>query len=422
MRRRGRTEAYGTVPRRAPATPGPVRRWAARAAVLAGLALVGAAVFASPAGANYARIDASVGCDRTVDWSASASTEGDAEERTNPRVLVDWRPVDAGDDAWESAGPPGRFDVENDFSFTGRIELPDGVDEVDLRVRPDAPWGDGADAGAPRFSRAAVPEVCDDVAVAVRIDADCGSGTATVDLRAVDDDTWEVEVAVDRVVVRELAVDSAGVDLVVPVLSGRSTAIRVAADDLVLAERTVGADCDPDGAMAVVLERCGPGDAVVYASAPTPAELRVRAMGRIVSTATLGSAPVQRTLDLPPIEVDIEVDIDGETAAAGPVGTCDGPIAGLTACGGDRAPCSELGDGAVVDPGPPPPPPPTQQIELDPDEGLARTGPWERAVALALGGLLLAGGGLATTGHHRRTSGPGVLESVLRPYDRRRGR
>jgi len=419
MRRRGRTEAYGTVPRRGPTTPGPVRRWTARAAVLVGQVLVGAAVFASPAGANYARIDATVGCDRTVDWTASASTDGDAEERTNPRVLVEWRPVDAGDDAWESAGPAGRFEAGNDFSFTGRVELPDGVDEVDLRVQPDAPWGDGAETGAPRFSRAAVPAVCDEVAVAVRFDADCSSGTASVDLRALDDDTWDVAVAVDRVVVRDLEVDSAGTVLVVPVLSGRSTGIRVTADDLVLADRAVGGNCDADAPMAVVLERCGPGDAVVQAFAPAEAELRVRAEGTIVTTATLGSGTVQRTLDLPSTEVGIEVEIDGETAAAGPVGGCDGPIAGLTACGGDRAPCSHVGDDAAAnDPGPPPPPPPTQQIELDPAEGLARTGPWERALTLALGGLLLAGGGLVLSSGHRRTAGPGPLASVLRPYGR----
>lgn len=422
MRRRGRTDNYGTVPDRGPVPPGPVRRWTARAAVLAGLVLVGAAVFASPAGANYARVDATVGCDRAVEWAASASTEGDADERSNPRVLVDWRPADSDDDAWEPAGPPGRFDEANSHRFTGRFELPDGVDEIDLRVQPDAPWGDGAEAGSPRFSRAAVPAVCDDVAVAVRIDADCSSGTASVDLRSVDDDTWDVTVAVDRVAVRDLEVDGAGTDLVVPVLSGRSTALRVTADDLVLAERTVGADCDPNGPMAVVLERCGPGDAVVQASAPAEAELRVRAEGTIVATAPLGSAPVQRTLELPSSQVAVEVEIDGEAAAAGPVGGCDGPVAGLTACGGDRAPCGVERDETALDPGPPPPPPPSQQIELDPDDGLARTGPWERAVALALGGLLLAGGGLAVTGRHRRTVTPGVLESVLEPHVRHRRR
>lgn len=418
-RRQGRTRSYGTVSTRREPTPGRLRWWSARVAVAFGVVLVAVSAMSPPAAATYPRIAATVGCDRVVEWRASAATAASTEARTNPRVQVEWRAV--GDEAaWQDAGPVGRFDEAGGFEFSGTIELPDGVDEIDIRVSALAPWANGDEPGAPRFAKAAVPDVCDDVPLAVRVAVDCDAAAATVQLRSLDRTTRDVAVTVNRIVVRELEIGGEEQDVVVPLLAGRSSALRVLAGDTVMAERNVGGTCAASGPVAMVLERCGPGDAVVQAASPSPGELRVFADGEPVISAPISSDVVQRTLALPAGGVDLRVEVDGEVLAVGSVGGCDGRVTGLLSCGPGRTPCAlpdspDNGD-AIPAPAPVTPPPTAPPTGGEPEPELAHTGPWDRGLSLALGGLLLAVGGLAMSRQHRPGRAPTQLDVALAPY------
>lgn len=400
-------------------------RWPARLALLAGGAIVALAAVAPPAGANYGRISARVGCDRMVSWTASASTEGDAAQRTNRRILVEHR---SGGGEWIAAAPEGHFDAANDFSFSGSFPLPDGVDSVDLRVTPKANWGaDGkGDApGGPRFSRAELPEGCAEQPVVASVAEDCSNGGARITARNVGDRPAAVTVSADGVALRslELAPDAAD-ELVVPTLEDDPTQIRVAAGDFVISEATVPSDCGLAGPAAVVLERCASRTAVVLARlGDRPSgSLQVRVAGSIVHKGELVPTDVaRRTLELPPTgSAHVEVSVADTVVASGDVGSCVGAVAGAATCGVEGRPeCAPDPAAAPVTPAPPPPPPPTT-IELDPaDPLLPRTGPWERAIALLLGGALLLAGGAAVATRDRRRPLPSPVAAAIAPYRQR---
>lgn len=381
---------------------------------------------APPVGANYGRVSARITCDRAVNWTASASTEGDAEDRTNRRVLVEYRATrgqePVGD--WTAAGPEGSFSEDNDFRFSGTFQLPASSDSVDLRVTPLSDWGssgDGEAPGGPRFSRAALPSGCQNQPIVADVAGDCGNGGARVTVRNIGAEASAVVVAADGVPVRQLQVAPDGTEeLIVPVLEGRPAAVRVAAGDFVVAESTVDGDCGVTGPAAVIVERCAGRQAVVFATlgdAPSgTADIRVG--GAIVHTADLEPGTVlQRTLELPPSgATPVSVEIAGTTYTSGEIGSCSGPLAGAVSCGsGGAQPCG--GEAAGQVPPPPPPPPPTS-IELD-EPMLPRTGPWERAVALTLGGALLLAGGLAVAGRDRRRPRPSPVAAAIAPYRQR---
>ncbi len=406
---------------------GAAKRWVARASLALGVVAIVVGLVAPPASANYPRIAAEVGCDRLLSWAATASSEGTDEDRTNTDVLVEYRPAGGEDAEWLPAGDDasGVFDAGNDFRFSGQLQLPDGVDAVEVRVSVLGPWGadgDGASPGEPRFARAELPESCADAPVAARVDVDCSAGTATIDLRSTAEpgaSPIDVVVSADGVELRTLQ-PTPGADgveqLVVPLLDGRGTELTAEAADVVVLDREVGGDCPVEGPAAAVLERCGPGDAVVLARAgvDTGAELRVRALGAIVAEVDLAAdEATQQTLSLPPGPTEVEVLLDDTTAAIGPVGGCDGPVAGLVSCGtAGRAACATPDDAAGDAP---PPPPPPLVIDLEGDE-LATTGPWERAIAILLGGALLAGGGLVMLEQDRRRPRASGLAQALAPY------
>lgn len=405
--------------------------WPARLAVLAGLAIVLFGLAAPPVGANYGRVSARITCDRTVTWTASASSEGSDEDRTNRRVLVERRATRGQEplEEWTPAGPEGSFDAVGGFEFSGSFRLPEGADSVDLRVTPLEPWGtraDGDPPGAPRFSRAELPEGCDQQPVVATVTGDCAAGGALVELRNTGEHPHAATVASDGVPVREVRLEPAGTaELVVPLLEGRPSDVRVSSGDFVVAEATVEPDCGLDGPAAVVLERCAARQAVVHARAGSPpaSEVAIRLGDSIVHRAAMSPERlVQRTLELPPAgAVTVAVELDGTTVATGAVGGCDGPVAGAVTCGvGDRPACDAVAGTTATTLPPPPPPPPPAVVELDPAQPLLpRTGPWERAVVLVLGGGLLLAGGLAAVGRDRARPAPSPIGSALAPYRQR---
>jgi hypothetical protein len=399
----------------------------ARLAIVVGLLVMVFGVVAPAVGANYARIQATAGCDGAVSWQASASTEGTAEERTNERVLVEYRALGDGSGTsggWAAAGPVGSFDPDGDFRFSGTFTLPPDAAGAELRVTPQVAWGpdrDGDAPGDPRFARVEIPASCEDLPLAVAQQLDCDDGVVQVSVRNVGDAATEAELTVDGAVVRTLDL-AAGADtlVTVPILDARATQVVVRAGELVASDQVHGADCEVRGPAAVVLERCGVAtpQAVVLArggSAETVVQLRVQ--GAIVHRSNVApGATLQRTLELPEGESEVEVTLDGEQAAVGDVGGCDGPIAGLLSCGTAGRPSCAASSAAPPPVEAPPPPPPSLTIEL---EDLPRTGPWERALVLLLGGALLGGGGLALAARDRSRVRPSELAAVLAPYRQR---
>lgn len=385
------------------------------------------AAVAPAAGANYARIDATAGCDRAITWTASASAEGSDTDRTNERVQVEFRALDedgSGSGSWRSAGRVGEFSPDNDFRFSGTITLDPGDTGAELRVTPLVPWGpgrDGDEPGDPRFAKAEVPDACEDQPLVASQQLDCEAGLVQVTARNVGTSPLDAEVSVDGVTVRTLSLEPDGDGLLtVPLLDGRPTEVAVRADDVVASEQQQGGDCDVRGPAAVVVERCGgaASQAVLLARADdAEVMVQVRVGDTIVNRApVMAEETLQRSLELPEGGAPVEVTLDGEVAAAGTVGSCDGPVAGLLSCGtAGRGPCDT--GAAPPTPAAPPAPPPPLTIELD--GTLPRTGPWERALALLLGGALLVGGGLALAGRDRARPGVSVLGEALAPYRQR---
>lgn len=403
-------------------------RWVGRVAVLLGLGCVLAAVVAPAAGANYGRIAAEVRCDRVVSWTASASAEGTDDDRTNEQVAVEYRAAGADGD-WTPAGPSGSFNESNDFTFSGSFPLPEGVDAVELRVAPQVKWGadrDGAAPGAAKFATATLPAGCADQPIVATIAADCAAGGATVATRNAGDAEATVTLSADRLPVRDVTLaPGQSSSLVVPVLEGTSSAIRVNAGDFVVAQQEVAADCSLGGAAATITERCGVRQAVVLASAGADATagdhaVEIRVSDAIVHRAEVsGDEVLKRTIELPATgAVPIQVEVDDDVVATGVVGTCDGPVTGAVACGTDgRTTCAAAVSPTTTVPAPPPPPPPLT-IDLD-HRALATTGPWQRAIVLFLGGVLLLGGGAALVAEQRRRPRPSLLATVVAPYRQR---
>lgn len=399
-------------------------RVGARIAVVSGLLLVLLALAAPSAAANYARVAASAGCDRVVTWQASASTEGTDADRTNLRVLVQFRADRT--EPWTDAGPEGSFTPSNGFAFSGSFPLPDGVDAVEVKVEPLARWGpdaDDAEPGGPRFATAEVPEACDRQPLTASQQVDCETGAVQVRARNLGDRPLTAEVVVDRVVARELPLSPGGeATLSVPVLAGRPTQVEVRSGDLVASSRTSGGDCPAEGPGAVVLERCGTelGRLVVSAGGggePVGVEVRVRGTTVDRSRAEPGRV-VQRALEVPAQELPVEVLLDGQVAAAGLVGGCDGPVAGLLSCGTPGHGACDLSSTRPSAPPEPPAPPPPLNLERGGAE-LPRTGPAQRAIGLLLGGMLLLGGGASLAARDRRQPAPSVLDEALAPYRQR---
>lgn len=393
-------------------------RTRARLAVAFGLVVMAIAVLSPPAGANYARIEATAACDRTVTWRASASTEGTDDERTNNSVVVDYRAL-SGDDRWRSAGPEGEFTEANGFRFDGSFVLPDEVDQVEVRVRARSKWGpeeDGDEPGEPRFAKVGVPEECAGKPLVATQRLDCASGSVAVRATNAGAAPLTAEVVVDRVTTRTMALDpGSSQELIVPILVGRATPVSVRAGDFVASERVQGATCEVPGPSAVVVERCGAtaGRLMVLATGgddAVGAEIVVRSV--TVDSARIDpGATLRRTLDVPPGALPVEVQLGGQVAAAGLTGGCDGPVAGLLSCGtSGRGEC----DLAATRPAPPPPPPPLV-IESE-GPALPRTGPGERAALLLVGGALIAGGGLSISARERRRPFPSPIASALAPY------
>jgi LPXTG-motif cell wall-anchored protein len=383
-------------------------------------------LLAPAAGANYARIEARAGCDRAVVWRASASVEGGPQERTNERVAVEYRPSGADDDEWRPAGPIGRFDEQDGYSFTGSFNLPSGVDAAEVRVTPLVKWGperDGDPPGEPRFATVEVPADCATHPLAATQELDCATGSVAIRLRNVGDQPLDAEVGSDRIVTREISLGpGAEQTLAVPVLVDRETRIQVRSGTFVASDQVHAVDCSPGAPAAVVVERCTAplGRLVVLATGgaeSVTATISVR--GSTVDTIPIAAGTsLQRTLEVPAESLPVEVRIDGTVAAAGAVGGCDGPVAGLLSCGTAGRPACDLSATQPAPPGPPPELIPPLQI----DHGapvLPRTGPAQRAVGISLAGLLLLGGGMALAARDRRRPTVSALSTALAPYRQR---
>jgi len=399
-------------------------RWVGRAAVAVGVTCIVAGMFAPPVGANYGRIAAEARCDRNVSWTASASSEGTADERTNNEVSIEYREADS-DDAWTAAGPAGAFLAADDFTFSGTFPLPPKVDEVELRVVPEVAWGaeeDGDPAGEPRFTTASLPSDCASQPIVASIVMDCEAGGASVTTRNVGGSQVAAALSVDRVVVRDIRLTpGASTTLLVPVLEGTTAAVRVNAGEFVVAQQEVDGDCDLRGPAATITERCGVRQAVVLArsDASSARPVEIRAADAIVHRAEVGPGEVlQRTIELPATgSVPVRVEVGGTLVASAEVGGCDGPVTGAVSCGTDGRPsCATAATAPPVEAPPPPPPPLTVEY---PETTLATTGPWQRAIVLVLGGVLLAGGGAALVLEQRRRPRPSLLANVVAPYRQR---
>ncbi|MGB3411577.1 MAG: hypothetical protein WBA45_10290 [Microthrixaceae bacterium] len=413
--------------------------WSGRGALIVGIVCLGLGAITPAAGADNARIAAEARCDRVVSWvvqavadtaGGKADSAGEANRvRTNEAVEVSYRPAgseqDTGERSWTTV-ETSALNASNDFTFSGSFHLPDSVDSVEVRVLPRTDWADGSKAGSPRYAVATVPDECEKFPAVAVVTPNCRSGGAVVELKNAGSSTMDMEVTVDGVAVRKvhLAADTES-SLVVPILAGTSSVVRVNAGDFVVAQRKVNADCPVEGPAASILERCPTHQAVVSArlnddksdSGATP-EIVIRAAGTIVHKGELTAGKVfQRTLDLPTDEpVRIEVQIASRTAAIGEIGSCAGPVAGAVSCGGSgQIAC------AVEPPKPdlkaPPPPPPPLSIELG-SGSLPVTGPWQRAVVLLCGGALLSVGGLALVADQRRRPRPSLLASSVDGYRR----
>ena len=133
----------GRLRGRARRAPCGAERGSARGSpVVLGLVLVVLAAVAPAAGANYARVEASVGCDRVVTW------RGERLERRRPRSSARTSGcavrVPPGRRRRSMDGPPARRAASPPTTTTaspGSFELPDGVDAVELRVTARSPWG-----------------------------------------------------------------------------------------------------------------------------------------------------------------------------------------------------------------------------------------------------------------------------------------
>lgn len=400
-------------------------RAAARIAVASGLVLMVLSLLAPPAGANYARIEARAGCDRSVLWRASASVEGGPEERTNERVAVEYRASGSGDD-WRAAGPIGAFDEADGYSFAGSFDLPEGMGAAELRVTPLVRWGpdrNGDPPGEPRFATVEVPEDCATHPLVASQQLDCSTGSVAVQVRNVGDQPMTAEVSTDRIVTR--AVDlgpGAEQTLSVPVLVDREARIQVRSGTFVASDQVHTVDCSPGAPAAVVVERCAAplGRLVVLAtggSEGVTATISVRG-STVETTAIDPGTSLQRTLEVPAEALPVEVRLDGTVAAAGSVGGCDGPVAGLLSCGTAGRPSCDVSATQPAPPGPPPELIPPLQI----DNGtpvLPRTGPAQRAVAMSLAGVLLIGGGVSLGMRDRRRPTVSTLSAAIAPYRQR---
>ncbi len=432
-------------------------RWSGRAALVIGIVCLGLGVITPPAGADNARISAEARCDRVVSWvvQAAADTSGGKADssssadrvRTNDSIEVSYRPAasgafggsgdsdGAGDGKW-TAVETSALNAANGFTFSGSFPLPESVDSVELRVQARTAWADGSKAGSPKYAVARVPEECTTMPAVAVITPTCEAGGAVVQMSNAGDKEMSLELNVDRVTVRTVEVAAgSGTELVVPILAGTPSVIRVNAGDFVVAQRKVDADCTNGEAAAVILERCPGNQAVVSALRGTESggvgggsgttaggsqakSIEIRTAGTIVHKGDLSTDGVfRRTLELPGDgPVTVEVKIDGRTAAIGQVGSCEGPIAGAVSCGGlGQVACSVEPDETTIEAPPPPPPPLT--IELD-GNGLPVTGPWQRAVALLLGGALLSIGGVTVIADQRRRPRPSLLAASVDDYRR----
>ena len=412
---------------------GPIRRgvtggtrWVGRAAVVLGLSCIAIGVIAPPAGANYGRIAAEARCDRTVTWTASASTEGNDDERINEKVAVEYRPAGS-QDSWTMIEPGGSFDRADAFTFDGSFPLPAGVDEVEVRVSPQVRWGadrDGAEPGSPRYTTAAVPDGCAEDPLVATLTPDCDGGGVSVVAQNLGTAPTTVSVSVDQILVRDVPLAAgATASVIVPVLEGTSVAVRVTSGSFVVAQRELRPDCSIPGPAASITERCGIRQAVVLArsgaTATRPVEITVD--DAVVHRAEVRADEVlQRTIELPATgAVDIVVSVGGTTVSRGTIGGCTGLVTGAVSCGsGGRPSCNASAAPPTTVVEAPPPPPPPLVIELT-DGTLAVTGPWQRTMALLAGGALLAAGGAALVLEQRRRPRPSQLAAVVAPYRQR---
>lgn len=403
---------------------GPTRSWGARIAVALGATMVLVGLLSPVAGANYARIEARVGCDRVVVWRASASPEGDTADRTNERVRVEYREL--GGEEWRLAAPEDSFGAANDYSFGGEFDLPDGADGVEMRVTPLQGWGPGGSgdpAGAPRFATVELDPDCGSVPVVASVRTDCARGAATVELTSRTGSEQVTEVAADGVVLRSVVVGAESRTVEVPLLPGAVTPVSVRVGGETVESVDAGGECSARPGSAVVLEQCAPDDAtpdravVLAVGGAEESTVEVRLSGTMVQRATLeADGDLRRVIDLPETEEVVRVVVDDTTVSAGPVGSCTGAVLGALPCGdGWPTTCDEAAAATTVEP--PPPPPPPLVLDLEASE-LPLTGPSGWSIGLAAAGVLVALGGAAILAAERRRPVPSVLGPAVEAYRR----
>lgn len=365
--------------------------------MVAGVILAVLVLTIAPAAASYPQIRAEVGCDHVVRWTASAAPSEDPAERTNAAVEVARLGADG---EWVGLGEPVAFDESNDYTASGSFVLESRATSVRLRVTALQGWGPGGSAGAPgepRYATARVPEGCDDVPVAVSHRLDCATSAVDLDVSArpgeVDPgERRPLRVRVDGVVVRSIPVPEPS-ELRVPIAPGTDSRVQVDWDRISLVDVEVGSGCDDDTPRGVVIERCGPGSAVLAVAAPQGSRVDLRVGGQLALREPVPAGDrLVHYLALPPEPAPVEILIDDAAVGVGTIGGCDAPVAGVASCPSGDCPSA-------------PEPSATGSTDGSHDDGdsLARTGPWERAVVgLIAAGLLLGGGAALYTAERFR--------------------
>lgn len=406
----------------APRTRSTARLGAGCGAIAVGVLLALLAAFAPAAGASFAQIRAEVGCDRQVRWSASAGTEGTDVDRTHDAVRVERR---YGDGPWEPVGPDVSFDPANRFTAQGSFALPEDVDAVALRVQPTGPWASGSPPGDARYGEARLPDACAAAPIAVTRRFDCDVEGLVIVARSLAEHPLPLDVRIDDSVVHsaELAAGSTS-EVVLPLLGGSESRLGVDSGEVRLVDDVIRSECDPrtERTAVGVLRRCTPGTGVLTARGGV-AESRVDVLvgGELVARESLpAEAALRRVFSVADPSAPIEVSVDGQRAALGPLGPCDSPVAGVLQCSGDGAgPCTDpvpLDAAAAEQPGDRALTDPASSVGI---ESLPSTGPLQRAVLLAAAALLLVVGGGAVVASDRSIREVSLLQSSVDQYRQR---
>ena len=124
------------------------------------LAVVGAVISTTgTASAHHAEVVATVACNGTVNWTATAwiPPDGNPVERENPDVIVYYQHNGVGT---HHAVGSGAFNAGNGYSFSGQFAYPAGIDVIFVTVEVVGTWGNGQPGGSTWYVLLSEPNPC----------------------------------------------------------------------------------------------------------------------------------------------------------------------------------------------------------------------------------------------------------------------